>query len=126
MAVIRTKQNMVAAYEPEAGDSVVMTRIGTARAFQPITRYEPAVREAAVMADYMQAHVDVVPMRIEEFVLLKSGMSMEDWLLTLSDATLEELRQLSIEACAEAVRYCDDPTVRAEAAAVLVKLGVVT
>ena len=125
MAVIHTKRNMVCAYDPLPTDNVVKTRIGTAKVFAPITHYRAAVREAVESADHMEAHVDVIPMGIDEFVKSRSGMSMADFLRTCPDAFIEELRQLSIEACADAVRFCDEPAVRAEAAAVLVKLGVV-
>lgn len=125
MAAIHTRRNVVAAYEPLPTDCVVKVRIGTARAFVPITEYDAAVREAVAMADHMEAHVDVVPMGIDEFVKNRSGRSMVAFLHTCSAAFIEELRQLSIEACADAVRFCEEPAVRAEAAAVLVKLGVV-
>ncbi|MBP6012138.1 MAG: hypothetical protein KBA31_07915 [Alphaproteobacteria bacterium] len=126
MSVIRTKRNMVCAYEPLPTDNVVMTRIGNARAYVNIDRYCAAVRNAVEAADdHADGHIDVVPMTITEFVQHKSGISFGDWLNSLPAATIETLRQDCIEACAEALRYCEEPAVRAEAAWVLAKLGVV-
>lgn len=121
--IIKTKRNHVAALEPLPGDSIVMTRIGTAQVFQPITEYDAAVRDSVRLADHMEAHLDVVPMDIEDFVRLKSGMSLEQFIRTLPEAVLEELWHGCINGCVEAVRYSDDPVVRAQAAHVLQRVG---
>lgn len=125
MSIIETKRNHVTALDPLPEDCIVMTRIGKAHVFQPITEYDAAVRDSVSLADHMEAHIDVVPMGIDDFVRIKSGLTLEQFIRTLPRAVLEELRQACINGCAEAVRYCDDPAVRAQAAAVLVKLGVV-
>lgn len=121
--IIRTKRNHVAALEPLPGDSIVMTRIGTAQVFQPITEYDSAVRESVRLADRLEAHVDVVPMDIEDFVRLKSGMTLEQFIRALPKAVREELWQGCVAGCMEAVRYCDDPEVRLQAAHLLQCVG---
>lgn len=124
MSIIKTKRNHVAALEPQPGDVAVVTRIGAARVVQPIQQYASAVHESAKLADHMRAHVDVVPIDANDLLSI-GGQSFGAMFRGLPAAVLEELRQDCINACSEAVRYSDDADVRAQAAAVLVKLGVV-
>ncbi|KAK62902.1 hypothetical protein AZ22_4069 [Bordetella bronchiseptica 980-2] len=104
---------------------MVMTRIGTARTFRNIDQYDTAVQNAVAMADHMQAPVDVVPMDVAEFVQVKTGMALKDYLAGLPDAVREELRLMCIDSCMEILHDCPDAAIRVQAAAVLVALGVV-
>ena len=74
MSVIRTKTNMVVAYEPEANDLYVQIvwhgpdEDGRhLKAFEgppwPIEQYQATVDWAVSMADYMRAPLYVVPLR---------------------------------------------------------------
>lgn len=74
MSVIRTKTNMVVAYDPEPNDRYVqIVWHGPAgdgrhlRAFEgppwPIEQYQATVDRAVSMADYMRAPLHVVPLR---------------------------------------------------------------
>ena len=77
MSVIRTKTNMVVAYEPERDDIYVqIVWHGPAgdgrhlRAFEgppwPIDQYQATVDWAVSMADYMRAPLHVVPLRAKD------------------------------------------------------------
>lgn len=77
MSVIRTKTNMVVAYEPEPTDRYVqIVWHGPAgdgrhlRAFEgppwPIDQYQASVDWAVSMADYMRAPIYVVPLRLKD------------------------------------------------------------
>lgn len=77
MSVIRTKDNMVIAYEPEADDIAVrVVWHGPAedgrhlRAFEgppwPIEQYQSTVEWAVSMADFMRAPLYVVPLRAKD------------------------------------------------------------
>ena len=77
MSVIRTKTNMVVAYEPEADDLFVQIvwhgpdeDRRHLRAFEgppwPIERYQATVDWAVSMADYMRAPLYVVPLRAKD------------------------------------------------------------
>lgn len=122
MSIIKTQRNHVAAYEPQAGDVAVVTRLGTVEVVQPIHRYGAAVHQAMAMADNMQAHVDVVPVDTVE-LLSRNGMTPEAFMASLSPQEREQLRQDSITACTDAIRYSDDPELAALAAETLHMLG---
>lgn len=122
MSIIKTQRNHVAAYEPQAGDVAVVTRLGTVEAVQPIQHYDAALRKAVAMADHMQSHVDVVPIDTAE-LLSRNGMTPESFVASLSPQQREQLRQDCITACTDAIRYSEDSAVAATAAETLHKLG---
>lgn len=125
MSIIRTKQNHVAAYEPLPGDVAVVTRLGTAQSVQPIQQYRAAVQEAVNIADHMRTHVDVVPIDTDE-LLARAGMTPESFVASMTDEERDQLRQDSINACTDAMRYSDEPEVITEAVETLAMLGIVS
>ncbi|EJC63252.1 hypothetical protein QWA_06575 [Alcaligenes faecalis subsp. faecalis NCIB 8687] len=123
MSIIKTKRNHVAAFEPMDTDVAVIVRIGTAQAVYPIQQYRQAVQEAEAHADHMQQHVDVVPVNADELLALK-GMTTEMLVADMTDDEREQLRKDCINACADAMRYSDDPALYPRAVATLRLLGV--
>ena len=133
MAVIRTKQNIVCAYEPASDDLFVKVvwhgphedgRHAVAFETPPeaIEGYEAAVSWAVSMADAMAYPLHVVPMRSEQ-VFTPEYVARH--VATMTDQDRGELRHLVVTSLAEVLRDCDDAHVRAEAFDVLVNLRVV-
>ncbi len=133
MSVIRTKTNMVCAYEPEADDlfvQVVWHGPGEdgrhLRAFEgppwPIEDYAATLQWAVGIADQMRFPLYVVPLRAKDALATDH---MRRAVAGLTDQERGELRRLVVATLAEVMRDCDEPDVRADAYDVLVDMGVV-
>lgn len=141
MPVIRTKENLVVAYEFDEEDThVQVTWLGPrelhggtcAKQFhgpvQPIDQYQANVGWAVGIADQFQFPLHVVPLRSAEAAEMRADayLAEVDLLSTrLTDRQRGELRRAAVAVAAETMRDCDDPHVRAAAYAVLLKLKVV-
>lgn len=133
MSVIKTGRNFVCAYEPEPGDSLVVTYlfgeaptgegVGHELLTQPIDRYQEAVEWAVAIAEQMAWFIEVVTLTTAEYVNLKREQ-IERVVGALTDEERGGLRHI-VQLMAEVIRDCDDANVRAEACDVLVKLRVV-
>lgn len=114
----------VVAHEPKRTDVAVVTTIGSARlGLHPIYQYNEAYFQASKLSVQLDAQAEVTPIDTRDLLSL-SGMSPEDFIRSLDEATKLELRLLAIDACVDALLHCNDRAVRSEAAAVLTKLGV--
>jgi hypothetical protein len=132
MPHINTARNHVRVYPPEPGhDAFVVTMIGQndgsnvyrRMGVQYIDGWQEAVDWAVGMADQMVFPIVVAAIGVECFIH-DYGDNIERALATMSDAEQAALRQEIVTACAEALRDCSDPQVRADAYDVLVRLGV--
>lgn len=128
MAVIKTKRNFVAAYEPLEGDCFVEAWLtGENRHLlltQTIDQYRAAVDWAVGMADQMAWPLEVVTITRAEY-LHRNRDTICAALAAMTDQERGELRQLVVKACAQMLRDCEDSGVRADAYDVLVKMKVV-
>ena len=133
MSVIRTKTNMVCAYEPQPNDLFVRVDWHGPdedgrhlRAFEgallPIEEYQAAVDWALTMADQMRFPLHVVPRRAEDVL---TADYLDRYVASLTDQERGELRRAVIAATARVLRDCGSSKVRSEAYGVLVQLGVV-
>lgn len=123
MAVIHTKRNMVFAYEPQAGDTHVLTLIvsPTERYLltaQGIEAYADAVAWAVSMADQMAQGVTVMPISCTEF-LTANNARLERGLVQMTDTERAELRQVVVNRMLMVMRDNPDPALRAQAYEVL-------
>jgi hypothetical protein len=125
MAVYHTKRNMVAAYEPEPQDRWVKTVIGTrCLLVQHIDQYQQAVDWAVSMADQFDPPLHILPFDVNDMVKLNRHR-LERGLASITPEERHQLRQAVVATCAEIMRDCDDPAIRAEAHEVLVKMRAV-
>ena len=123
MAVIKTKLNAVFAYEPQAGDTHVLTliRSPTQRyvlTTRPIEEYADAVAWAVSMADQMAQGITVLPVTITEFITATQAQ-LENGLASMTDEERAEMRQVVVTRMLLVMRDSDDPALRAEAYQVL-------
>lgn len=110
---------------PTPTDIAVVTTLGDKRVgVHPIHEYNDAYRRAGNASGRGGARAELVPIDTRQLLAL-SGKTPEQFIASLDSATLLELRHLAIDACVDALRYCNDPAVRADASGVLVKLGVI-
>jgi hypothetical protein len=125
MSIIKTERSHVYAYEPLPRDSWVETLIGGKRmAMQPIAQYQAAVDWAVSMADQFDPPIHIVPIDANDLAVLQ-GERLERGLAAMSPDERHELRREIVTTAALAMRDCPDPDVRADAYAVLGKMGVV-
>lgn len=133
MSVIRTKTNMVCAYDPEADDLFVQVVWHGPdddgrhlRAFEgppwPIENYQAAIDWAVSMADQMRFPLYVVPLRFTDTVVIDS---LRQSMAKLTDRQRGELRGMVVNKMAEVMRNSAEPVIRANAFEVLVDMGVV-
>jgi hypothetical protein len=134
VSVIRTKTNMVCAYEPEDDDLFVQVTwhgppdegSNYLRPFhgplEPIDQYEATVNWAVSMAHQMRFPLHVVPFRAQDVMKTKT---MQDAIARLSDHDRGELRRIMAAAMAEVMRDCDDPAIRADAYDLLLDMKVI-
>jgi hypothetical protein len=134
VSVIRTKSNMVVAYEPEPDNHWVQVvwhgppEEGTryCREFEgppwPIEDYQACVDWAVDMADQMKFPLYVVPMRAQDVM---STTRVRHAIANLTDQERGELRRVVVATLAEVMRDCDDPDVRASAYDLLTDMKVV-
>jgi hypothetical protein len=121
MSIIKTKRNLVAAYEPLEGDVAVLLRFGAMRVLQAIGEYKAVVRDAVAIADDMEAHVDVVPLNTDEMLDHAGYASLEDFIASLTPVERAEWRRECIATLQEAILKCKDIDVVREASALLAK-----
>ena len=123
MAVIKTKAGMVCAYEPQAGDTHVMTLIASPTeryvlTTQGVEAYQAAVDWAVSMADVMARPITILPISATEFIAANRAR-LENGLAHTTELERSELRQVVVNRMLAAMRDSDDPALRAEAYEVL-------
>ena len=123
MAVIKTKRNFVYAYEPEAGDTHVLTliRSPTERyvlTTQGIEHYANTVAWAVSMADVMTHGITVLPIIGTEFITANRDR-LEGGLACMTDRERADMRQVVVNRMLLVLRDNADPALRAEAYEVL-------
>lgn len=128
MTVIKTKTNMVCAYDPQPDDCFVRTylRSPTERyllGVQGIDRYDAAVAWAVSMADAMAGCIVVMPVTAAEHIEANQEQ-IERGLALLSVQERGRLRQDLISKMLEVMRDSDDPALRQQAYGVLQELEV--
>jgi hypothetical protein len=129
MSIIRTKRNHVSAYEPLDRDIMVETLLtfGTGSnscrflTVQPIDRYQAAVDWAVSIADQFELPIQVVPIDVIDFVSLFRTRGERG----LPSMTPELWRDVATT-CAEVMRDCNDPAIRAKLFDLLVKMKIVS
>lgn len=123
MAVIHRKRNMVFAYEPQAGDTHVLTLIRSPSeryvlTTQPIEHYADTVAWAVSMADVMAQGITIMPITAAEF-LTANNARLENGLARMTELERGELRQLVVSRMLMVMRDNPDPALRAQAYEVL-------
>lgn len=123
MAVIKTKANYVYAYEPQAGDTHVLTliRSPTERyvlTTQPIEHYADTVAWAVSMADVMAQGITIMPISCTEF-LTANDARLESGLVQMTDTERGQLRKVVVTRMLMVMRDNPDPALRAQAYEVL-------
>lgn len=133
MSVVRTKQNLVCAYEAGPDDLFVqVVWHGPAndgrhmRAFEgppcPMAEYQATLDWAVSIADQMVFPLHVVPLRAKDVLAtdyIRRGVAR------LTGQQRGDLRRLCVATMAEVMRDCADADVRSAAYDVLVDMGVV-
>jgi hypothetical protein len=122
MSIIKTKRNLVAAYEPQTGDVAVLLRFGAMRVLEAIGDYEAVMRDAVAMADDMEAHIEVVPVNTDEMLKHMGHASLEDFIASLPPQERAQLRRECIANLQEVILKEKDLDVVREASAILAKL----
>ena len=114
---------MLFAYEPQAGDTHVLTliRSPTERyvlTTRPIAEYADAVAWAVSMSDAMAQGITVLPVTFIEFITATQAQ-LENGLASMTDDERAELRQVVVTRMLLVMRDSNDPALRAEAYEVL-------
>lgn len=136
MTRITTVRNVVITEEPQAGD--VMVEVSwpapggdgkhlrpIALPLRPITEYSACIAWAKEMADTMAHPIYVVPLNHGDILNTNRWTPMREAIANLNDQERGEVRAIVVTTCAEVMRDCDEPEVRAVAYEQLVKLKVV-
>ena len=128
MAVIKTKRNMVAAYEPLPEDRFVLTYVlGQKHRFvqsvRTINQYLAAASWAVEMADKLAHVVEVVPYTKSEYVTIMRRQ-VEDASANPTDRKYFDLKQDWVITLLETLRESDDLEDHAAAREILVDMGV--
>jgi hypothetical protein len=117
--------NRVASLAPGPGDTFVVTTIqGQRVAVQPIADYEKALTTAEAFAGQTKHPIKVLCMSLRE-LLTFMGMTPAEFGAGMSPKAEVEFRQLAAAACRDALRDCNEPSVRADAYDLLVNLGII-
>lgn len=129
MTVIRTKQNIVCAYDPLPEDRFVcIWLMGSEKrhllSTRSIDQYRAAVNWAVGMADQMAHPIEVVPISGAEY-LTRNHAALERHLDSLTDQERGELRQQMVASMTQIMRDCPDDRTRKGAYEVLQKLKVI-
>ena len=116
--------NRVAALAPGPEDLfVVTTANGVRLAVQTIDEYGQAVATANAFAGQVKHPIKVLCMSFRE-LLASMGMTEAQFINGMAPEVEQELKQLAVDACMRALRDCNNPSVRADALAVLTGMGV--
>lgn len=126
MAVYHTENGgMVCAYPPEEGDRQVQVWMnGQPRMTFPIEEYRETVDWAISIANQYSSAIHVVPVSGPEALKFLSPR-LENGLASMTDTERGQLRRRVVNSMCEVMRDCPDPSVRADAHEVLVKMKVV-
>ena len=131
MAVIQTKRNQVFIHGPDAGHDVfVVTMIAPGDgsnmyrrlSVQPISQWQSAVDWAVGIADQMAHPLRVAAIGVDCFMRFYGDQCARELAAMPASEQAELLGQITTT-CEEALRYCPDLDVRADAQAVLDRLG---
>lgn len=107
--------------EPGPRDLCVVTFIeGVRAAINPVTEYEQARAKAIAFAKETKWSVKLLPVTGRE---LMGFMRVKPSDFASPSASDAEMRQLVVSTCREALRECDDGTVRREAYDLLVNMS---
>lgn len=136
MAIITTQRSTVYAYDPQDDD--VFVEIGwkapagdgkharpVVLPLRPISEYAACVEWAREMADKMAHPIHVVPLNHGDVLNTARWEPYRNFIASMTDQEWGELRSIVVTSCAQIMRDCDEPEVRAEAYDQLVKLKVV-
>lgn len=133
MVAIRTARNWVCAYDPRPGDVLIQVDLvgpaGDGIHSRPnrlgifsIHTYQDWVNWAVAIADQMEHSIHILPLNHDDFFRQDRFEPYRKLLANLTDDEREEVRQLSISACASAMRDSNDWQVRYEAHGMLLWL----
>lgn len=133
---IQTSRNCVITEEPEPDDVFVRISLltpgdepGTPHPhclrYQPISEYQAAVDWAVSIADQMAHRIYVVPLSYSDIRNTDRFTPISDAVASMTDQERGAMRQIVVTTCAEVMRDCDDPAIRADMFDVLRQLKVI-
>lgn len=133
MAIIKTRRNLVCAYDRRPEDVLVeVDLIGPAGdgihlrpnslGYFPIASYPEWVAWAVAIADQMAHPIHVLPLSHSDIFRTRRFEPYREFLQNLTNQEWGEMRQFLIGNCAELMRDGDDPAIRANAVNVLISL----
>ncbi len=136
MTTITTHRNRVITEQPEADDVFVRISLigpgdepGTLRPrqlrYMPISEYQAAVDWAVGIADQMTHPLYVVPLSYSDIRNTDRFTPICNAVASMNDQERGELRRIVVTTCAEVMRDCDDPEIRADMFDVLRQLKVI-
>jgi hypothetical protein len=136
MAIIKTERNFVYAYDPQPDDVFVQAALigpgdepgvlhPRCLRYMPISAYQGLVDWAVSMADQMAHPIHVVPLSYDDMVRTKRIEPFRAAVARMDDQQRGEMRALVVTTCAEVMRDCDDPDIRADMFDILLQLKVI-
>ena len=137
MAIIKTKRNMVIAYDRQPDDVLVDVSWPApvsdgkhlrpvSLPYAPISEYAAAVKWAISMADKMAHPIHVLPLNHRDIFNTGRFEPFRKFLASMNEQERKEVRQIVVDSCAAIMRDSNTPALRANAFKMLVRLGVVT